>query len=104
MPNQANWIKFQGHFGHEHLWGVYGCTSCGNLILAKGSGLVASPVIAVYPAPKTVAKELPDAPKRYLAEAITCLQAPSAAIMACGSAIDAMLKVKATRKAGSTTE
>jgi hypothetical protein len=95
MPNQGNWIKFQGHHGNARMWGVYGCTSCGNLILARGSTEQAgSAVAAVYPAPKSVAKELPDDPKRFLADAITCLHAPSAAILCCASAVDAMLKLK----------
>jgi len=92
--NQPHWIRFRGHLGNEHIWGVYGCTTCGNLILAKGSGQAGSPVIGVYPAPKSVAEELPDEPKRFLADAIRCLHAPSAVILCCASAVDAMLKEK----------
>jgi Domain of unknown function (DUF4145) len=51
-------------------------------------------VIGVYPTPKSVAEELPDEPKRFLADAMTCLHAPSAAILCCASAVDAMLKAK----------
>ncbi len=77
------------------MWGVYGCTSCGNLILARGDTDQAGGVVAaVYPAAKSVAKELPGDPKRFLADAITCLHAPSAAILCCASAVDAMLKLK----------
>jgi hypothetical protein len=81
------------------MWGVYGCSSCGNLILARGSTEQAgSSVAAVHPAPKSVAEELPDDPKRFLAEAVTCLHAPSAAILCCASAVDAMLKAKGYEK------
>jgi hypothetical protein len=81
------------------MWGVYGCTSCGNLILARGDTEQAgSSVAAVYPTPKSVAEELPDDPRRFLADALTCLHAPSAAILCCASAVDAMLKAKGYEK------
>jgi Domain of unknown function (DUF4145) len=96
--NQPHWIRFKGALGNEHMWGVYACTTCGNLVLAKAIGQAASPVIAVYPAPKSVAEELPDEPKRFLEEAVTCLHAPSAAILCCASAVDAMLKAKGYEK------
>jgi hypothetical protein len=96
MPNQANWVKFGAHHGEERIWGVYGCTSCGKLIVAVGCAGPGSEVLEVYPAPKTVAQELTGESKRFLGEAITCLHAPSAAIMCCASAVDAMLKKRVT--------
>src|SRR5260221_14724222 len=83
-----------GHLSKEQIWGVYYCSSCGKLIVAAPSNGGGSEVTEVYPVPKSVAEELPEKAKGFLAQAITCLHAPSAAITMCASAVDAMLKAK----------
>ena len=93
MPNQANWVPFAGHDGKRRLWGVYGCSSCGKLIVAVGDDdKPETPVKEIYPVPKSPPEEVPQKPKEFLRQAYLSLSAPAGAVMLCASAVDAMLK------------
>lgn len=95
---QGHWLETITPDGKRRAWGIYACSSCGKVVVATGDGGPNSQVTEVYPVPKSVAEEIPEEPKRFLAEALTCLHAPSAAIMCCASAVDAMLKEKGYEK------
>jgi hypothetical protein len=94
MPIQANWVRFAGHDGKERIWGVYGCSWCGRLIVAVGQAGPGSQVTEIYPVPESVAEEIPEKPREYLRQAILTVHAPAGSVMLCASAVDAMLKEK----------
>jgi Domain of unknown function (DUF4145) len=95
MPNRdlGNWITTVDSSGKRQTWGIYACSTCGKVVVAQGDD-VNEDVIEIYPTPKSVPTEIPDEPRRFLIDAITCLHAPSAAILCATSSIDAMLKEK----------
>jgi Domain of unknown function (DUF4145) len=81
--------------GPLHAWGAYRCTSCGDVVLAKGQGNspATNPVVAeVIPAPKTAHEDIPGPARRFLQQAFETLHAPDAAAVMAGSAVDGMLK------------
>lgn len=93
MPNQECWVSFTGPDGKPTLWGVYGCSSCGKLIVALGDNdKPESPVKEIYPVPKSPLEEVPQKPKEFLRQAYLSLSAPAGAVVLCASAVDAMLK------------
>lgn len=97
MQNQqGHWLNTSSYDGIRRTWGIYACSTCGKLVVATGAPNTSggTEVTEIYPVPKSVAEEIPDEPKRFLAAAITCLHAPTAAIICSASAIDAMLKEK----------
>ena len=83
MPIQANWVRFAGHDGKERIWGVYGCSWCGRLIVAVGQAGPGSQVTEIYPVPKSVAEEIPQKPREYLRQAILTVHAPAGSVMLC---------------------
>lgn len=80
------------------IWAVYGCTTCGGLISAKGAP--GSPegnpfVDAVFPAVWEADSALPPSVARFLKQARQTLNSTDASVVMSASAIDAMLKDKA---------
>jgi hypothetical protein len=69
-------------------------TCCQGLLLAKGSpyDLRSYRIEAIYPGIRTAAPEIPEPARRYLRQAFDTLNAPDAAAVMAGSAVDAMLK------------
>lgn len=81
--------------GPTSRWAVYSCTSCGNLISAKGNPheTAADPiVIEIFPKPKAAHEDVPSIARTFLQQAYESLHAPDAAALMAGSAVDAMLK------------
>lgn len=76
-------------------WAIYRCTSCGDVISAKG--IAGGPnvddlVVAIFPEPKQAHEDIPEIARRFLQQAYETLHAPDAAAVMAGSAVDAMLK------------
>lgn len=81
--------------GQTSRWGAYGCTSCGNVVAAKGmpgANAENTEVIDTFPKPKEAHTDIPAIPRKYLQQAYETLHAPDAAAVMAGSAVDAMLK------------
>src|SRR5437899_947056 len=93
---EPTFIKGVGRFPGR-IWGTFGCTSCGQLVLAsgaenaQGSGVL---VVAIFPGTLEASDELPNTARTYLQQALETLHAPDAAAVMAGSAVDAMLKAK----------
>lgn len=91
---------------NPRMWANYICATCGGVVLAEAPWYQDSrvskplPITNVLPAPRTVSGEIPVRARQYLDEAARTLRAPSASLMVCASAVDAMLKEKGY-KAGS---
>ncbi len=76
-------------------WSVYSCTTCGQLMMAKGQpdvGVSNPLIVEVIPAPKTPHGDLPTVAREFLKQAYETIHAPDAAAVMAGSAVDAMLK------------
>jgi hypothetical protein len=76
-------------------WALFTTTCCGGLLLAvgeKGNSAANAPIETLYPSVRSAAAEIPDPARRYLQQAMETLQAPDAAAVMAGSAVDAMLK------------
>lgn len=96
-PNFANIvsaIKTTDHKGGNiRVWKLYVCQRCGGVVLAEATsdnGFIHE----MYPQPMQLDFSIPDRARYYLQQAIDTQHAPDASVMACGSAIDAMLKAK----------
>ena len=79
------------------LWAVYVCSSCNNVVTAKGYRVLNGPtyVDETFPRAKSVAEELPEPARKYLEQAYRTIgDAPDAAAMVASSSVDAMLKSK----------
>jgi Domain of unknown function (DUF4145) len=77
-------------------WGVFTVTCCGGLLLAIGPPRPQEQNINIietlYPSVRIAAAEIPDPARRFLQQAMETLNAPDAAAVMAGSAVDAMLK------------
>lgn len=86
----------RGDGGARRRWGMYGCSTCGSAILAEGNpseSSVANPqVVRTIPEAKAAHEDLPESVRRFLDQAFQTLQAPDAAAVMAGSAVDAMFK------------
>ncbi len=93
-------VKFvtSGHDGaDDREWGAYICATCGGVMLASAPWdpfINEMEITSITPEARTVASEVPERPRQYLSEALRSISTPSASIMVCASAIDAMLKEK----------
>ena len=72
-------------------WAIYLCTTCGGLVSAwaASSGQEAQDH---FPKAASVAAEIPERPRTFLAQAQESLHAPAGAVMLAASAVDSMLK------------
>lgn len=75
-------------------WVVYSCGSCGSAVLTSGPNVQNAEITGIWPAPRSVADEIPDRARAFLSQAINSINAPSGAVMLAASAVDAMLKDK----------
>lgn len=89
----------------ERRWWTFGCRSCGGALVAHT--FVVDPhnhVVQVDPQPRSdeVPSELPARAQTWLREAIRSARAsaPGSSVIACASAVDAMLKQKGYRDGG----
>ncbi|MBZ3693238.1 DUF4145 domain-containing protein [Phyllobacterium calauticae] len=81
--------------GEPQYWGAFSCTSCGCVTGACGRYLANSIVVdEIYPAAKQAHEDIPEIARRFLQQAYETLNAPDAAAVMAGSAVDAMLKAK----------
>lgn len=81
--------------GPTQMWAAYRCTSCGNVILAKGRNnnhVANATVDEIIPSPKNAHEDLPGVARQFLQQAYETLHAPDAAAVMAGSSVDAMLK------------
>lgn len=81
--------------GPTYGWAVYRCTSCGEVVLARGlpdDVTEVSFVTKVFPEPKSAHADIPMPARAFLQQAYDTLHAPDAAAVMAGSAVDAMLK------------
>jgi hypothetical protein len=79
----------------ESIWAGFACSSCGSIVTAKGEpgdNAVNAPIAALFPEPRQAHADLPLRARVYLQQAYETLNAPDAAAMIAGSAVDAMLK------------
>jgi hypothetical protein len=77
------------------MWATFRRTTCGGVVLAKGAPnaqVSNALVVEVLPSTKPAHEDLPDQAKRFLQQAFETLNAPDAAAVMAGSAVDAMLK------------
>ncbi|MEX2311748.1 MAG: DUF4145 domain-containing protein [Rhodospirillales bacterium] len=78
------------------MWAIFSCTSCGDVVSAKGPPGFPKhnphPVHEIYPSPKSAHEDIPDVARNFLQQAYETLHAPDAAAVMAGSAVDAMLK------------
>lgn len=81
--------------GPTYRWALYRCTSCGELVIARGSpndNAEISFVTKIVPEPRAAHADLPLPARSFLQQAYDTLHAPDAAAVMAGSAVDAMLK------------
>jgi uncharacterized protein DUF4145 len=78
--------------GPLHFWGIFGCTSCGGVVLARSFPNGNPEVETTFPPRREVHTDIPEPARRFLSQAIDTLHAPDAAAVMAGSAVDAMLK------------
>src|SRR5260221_904627 len=79
----------------DRRWATYTVTCCGGVLLAQGpenNALPNAPMERLYPEVRTAAAEIPQPARTYLQQAFGTLNAPDAAAVMAGSAVDAMLK------------
>jgi Domain of unknown function (DUF4145) len=82
--------------GPTFYWAIYQCTSCGSIVLARGSeGTSADPgvVTKIFPEQKSAHADIPMPARSFLQQAFETLHAPDAAAVMAGSAVDSMLKI-----------
>lgn len=84
---------------NPRFWGCYACSTCGGVVLAEANEesdgrYYYNTIVNVLPPPRVVPKEIPELPSHYLQEAINSMSAPTASLVVCASAVDAMLKEK----------
>lgn len=90
-------VQSQDYTGkNRFIWMTYVCSTCGKGVLA---GAKINPDntqerVGIFPAPRTVSDEIPDAARSYLLQAIRSVSAPDGAVMLAASSVDAMLKAK----------
>jgi len=88
----------RGDGGNPQKWAAYRCASCGSVVVACGKpgetiGYSQLPEVdKVFPSTPSVSDEIPELPRKFLAQALDTLHAPDAAALMAGSAVDAMLK------------
>jgi hypothetical protein len=76
-------------------WAVYECSACHMLVLAFCQAVLSEgKPVACYPAPRTVAEEIPERPREFLRQASESINQAVGSVMLSASAIDAMLKLK----------
>jgi Domain of unknown function (DUF4145) len=82
--------------GNPRWWGVYLCQSCGGVVSVVGIAPSNSDfyLAEVFPSTKTAHEDLPEPARIFLQQAYETLNAPDAAAVMAGSAVDAMLKAK----------
>jgi hypothetical protein len=75
-------------------WGSYCCTSCGAIITCCAEIRPNNVVnfFGFFPDAKTAHEDIPEPARTFLQQAYETLNAPDAAAMVAGSAVDAMLK------------
>jgi len=80
----------------QRYWKFYACATCGGIVVASADkNEVSAPITAIFPRPKDDSDEtVPMRVKHFLAEAIECVHAPYASIMASAAAVEAMLAEK----------
>lgn len=82
---------------NARLWGVYACATCGGAVMAVAPAQ-GGEISELWPAPQTVADEIPPRAKEYLSQALSSVHAPVGSIVAAASSVDAMLKHKGYRE------
>ena len=75
-------------------WHIYACTHCGGLVVAACIDGRGNQVSEHFPEGRSVADELPEKARHYLAQAVSSTHAPAGAVMLAASSVDAMLKEK----------
>lgn len=81
--------------GPTYMWAAYKCTSCGEVVLARGSpeGVPDTNIVTeIIPEKKSAHADIPMPARSYLQQAYETVHAPDAAAVMAGSAVDAMLK------------
>jgi hypothetical protein len=75
-------------------WGSYCCTSCGAIVTCCAEIRPNQGVnfFGIFPDAKTAHEDIPEPARTFLQQAYETLNAPDAAAMVAGSAVDAMLK------------
>lgn len=79
----------------SQIWAAFACTTCGSIVTARcfNNQQTGIPeILAIYPKPVQVHDDIPEPARRFLQQAHDTLNAPDAAAMVAGSAVDAMLK------------
>lgn len=87
--------------GPRNRWAIYRCTTCGQAVSAQGfweDNRANAEVVALFPTPKQAHEDIPDIARRFLQQAYETLNAPDAAAVMAGSAVDAMLKAKGLKE------
>lgn len=93
--NRAWNTTTQAHDGsNARNWHVYNCSTCGGLVLTWARNHNNATISKIYPTPKVIDQTVPERARQYLNEAISCIHAPTGAILLAASSIDAMLKEK----------
>jgi hypothetical protein len=87
----------RGDGGRKSRWAMYGCSTCGQALLAKGEVVGAHDIenpdiVRVIPSPRQAHADLPELARGFLQQAYETMHAPDAAGIMAASAVDAMLK------------
>lgn len=76
-------------------WYIHQCSSCEQYVFGRVTGGWDGELeVACPPQKKSISKDIPSSVRRFLSQAVKITSQPDACIMACSSAIDAMLKEK----------
>ena len=99
LNRRGDCFTTSNHIGsNTRWWSVYICNSCGGVIIAMAPHANDNPLVnyvaQIYPDILVIDESIPPTPREYLRQARDCFHAPAASIMACASALDAMLKNK----------
>ena len=91
--------------GENALWAAYVCSSCNNVLTAKGQIINGRIYVdETFPRAKSVKGELPEPARKYLEQAHQTIgEAPDAATMVASSSVDAMLKSKGFKGKGDSS-
>lgn len=95
-PNLAMERRFEtkDHSGTiARKWSTYVCANCGGVVTAWALNFDQE-VMQFFPESRQVSEDIPERPKKFLAQALASIHAPAGAVMLAASAVDAMLKEK----------
>ena len=100
MMNRASSASADHAGKNPRTWALYGCASCGGMVMAVAPGGPNNngDVVQFWPASDVISEAIPQRAREFLGQAIASIHAPAGAVMLTASAVDAMLKEKGLKE------